>query len=121
MRVIAQTHPQGHADLNKAGVPNVYNFPMKPEDKALLDVFFSQMVFGRPYVLPPETPAERVAQLRKAFMATLADPELLGEAKRANLEVNPVSGDDVQALIAKVYAAPPEIITRIKKALASAS
>ncbi len=120
MRVIAQTHPQGHEELNKAGIPNVYNFPMPPEDKALLDVFFSQMVFGRPYVLPPEVPAERVAMLRKAFLATLADPDLRGEAKKSNMEVNPVSGEDVQALMAKVYAAPPEIITRIKKALASA-
>jgi tripartite-type tricarboxylate transporter receptor subunit TctC len=107
----------GHPDLNKQGVPNVYNMTTNDEDKATLDVFFSQMIFGRPYVLPPETPAERVAQLRKAFAAALADPELLSEAKRANLEVNPVSGEEVEALIKKVYSAEPHIIKRIKTAL----
>jgi len=86
-------------------------------DKQTLDVFFSQMIFGRPYVLPPETPAERVAQLRKAFSAALSDPALLEEARRANMEVNPVSGEEVEALIKKVYAAPPEIVKRIKTAL----
>ncbi len=120
MRVLFQTHPTGHDELNRLGVPNAYNMTANAPDKALIDLFFSQMVFGRPYVLPPETPQERVAILRKAFLATLADPELLVEAKRANLEVNPVSGDEVQALIAKVYAAPPEVVSRIKKALSYA-
>lgn len=117
MQVLFQTHPTGHAELNKRGVPNAYDMTANAEDKALIDLFFSQMVFGRPYVLPPETPPERVAVLRKAFLAALADPELLAEAKKANLEVNPVSGDDVQALIAKVYSAPPQVVSRIKKAL----
>ncbi len=119
MRVIVQTHPTGHAGLNAEGVPNAYNMATNPDDKAMLDVFFSQMIFGRPYVLPPEVPAARVAMMRKAFMATLKDPELLSEAKRSNLEVDPVSGEEVQALIEKVYAAPPAIIARIKKALAA--
>lgn len=116
-RLIAQTHPTGHAGLNAKGIPNVYNMTTNADDKTTLDVFFSQMVFGRPYVLPPETPKDRVDQLRKAFAAALADPELLSEAKRANMEVNPVSGADVEALIAKVYATPPHIVKRIKTAL----
>jgi len=117
VRLIAQTHPTGHADLNKQGVPNVYNMTTAPEDKQTLDVFFSQMIFGRPFVLPPEVPADRVALLRKAFSAALADPGLLEEASRAKLEVNPVSGEEVEAIIKKVYATPPHIVSRIKTAL----
>lgn len=101
MRLIAQTHTTGHADLNKEGVPNVYNMVTNDDDRAATRRLFSQMVFGRLYVLPPETPKDRVALLRKAFRDALADPELLGEAKKANLEVNPVTGGNVEALIKK--------------------
>ena len=58
--------------------------------------------------------------LQKAFMDTLADPELLADAKRANFDVNPVSGPEVAALIAKAYAAPKSVVQLVKKALDTA-
>lgn len=118
MRLLAQTHARGHADLNAQGIPNVMSFAKTDEQRAMLELFFSQEVFGRPYVVAPEVPAERVAVLRKAFLETLRDPELLADAKKAALEVDPVPGDEVEKLVAKVYAAPPGIVARIKKALA---
>ena len=83
----------------------------------MLELFFAQEVFGRPYVVAPQVPQDRLEALRKGFWATLKDPELLADAKRANLEVDPVSAGDVQALIAKVYAAPKEMTEKIKKAI----
>jgi len=117
MHVILQTHPTGHAELNAMGIPNAMSFAKTEEQRALLDLFFSQEVFGRPYVVAPEVPKERVEALRKAFWATLKDPELLADAKRANLEVNPVSAEEVEKLIAKVYAAPRELTQKIRKAI----
>jgi tripartite-type tricarboxylate transporter receptor subunit TctC len=64
-----------------------------------------------------EVPMERVEALRRAFMETWADPDLLAEAKKINLDVTPISGADVQALIAKTYAMPPQIIAQAKDAL----
>ncbi len=120
MRVLAQTHVKGHPDLNKEGVPNAMSFAKTDEERQALELFFSQEVFGRPYVLAPEVPRDRVEALQKAFMETLADPELLADAKRANFDVNPVSGPDVAALIAKAYAAPKSVVERVKKALDTA-
>ena len=117
MRVLLQAHPTGHAELNAMGVPNALSFAKTDEQKAMLELFFAQEVFGRPYVVAPEVPKDRVEALRKAFWATLKDPELLADAKRATLEVDPVSAEDVQKLIAKVYAAPRELTQKIKKAI----
>ncbi len=120
MRVLAQTHVKGHPDLNKDGVLNVMSFAKTEEQREELELFFSQEVFGRPYVLAPEVPKDRVLALRKAFAETLADPELRADAQRANLDVHPVSGEEVTSLIAKAYAAPPEIAAKLKKALQAA-
>jgi tripartite-type tricarboxylate transporter receptor subunit TctC len=64
-----------------------------------------------------EVPKERVEALRKAFMDTWADPELLAEAKKIDLDVAAISGAEVQDLIAKAYATPPAVIAKAKDAL----
>lgn len=117
MRVILQTHATGHPDLNKQGVPLAHTFAKTDDERAMLDLFFSQSRFGRPFVLAPNVPKDRVAVLRKAFDATVKDPELRAEAARARLDVDAVSGETLQALVTKVYAAPPAVIARTKKAI----
>jgi tripartite-type tricarboxylate transporter receptor subunit TctC len=117
MRVLVQTHVDGHPELNKEGIPNAMSFAKTEDQRLMLELFFSQEVFGRPYVLAPEVPKDRVALLRTAFMKTLADPALLADAKRANLEVDPIPGEEVQKLIAKAYAAPKPLVAKIKSAL----
>jgi tripartite-type tricarboxylate transporter receptor subunit TctC len=120
MRVLAQTHVKGHPELNAAHVPNVMSYAKTDEQRAELELFFSQEVFGRPYVVAPEVPRDRVEALRKAFAETLADPELQADAKKANLDVHPVGGEEVTSLIAKAYAAPPAVAAKLKAALQSA-
>lgn len=120
MRVLAQTHVKGHPELNGMGVPNVMSFAKTNEQRQMLELFFSQEVFGRPYVVAPEVPRDRVEALRKAFLETLADPELKVEAARANLDIYPVAGDEVQKLIARAYTSPPELAAKLKKALQTA-
>ncbi len=70
---------------------------------------FARQVMGRPFAAPAGVPPERVAALRRAFDETVHDPQFLATAKLAELEINPVSGEDVQKLVAEIYQTPPEI------------
>jgi tripartite-type tricarboxylate transporter receptor subunit TctC len=82
-------------------------------------MIFARQVMGRPYAAPPNVPADRVAALRQAFMDTMADKDFLSEADKLQLEVNPVSGADVEELVKEVYATPPDIVAKAKAAAAA--
>jgi tripartite-type tricarboxylate transporter receptor subunit TctC len=79
-------------------------------------MIFARQTMGRPYLAPPGVPADRLAALRKAFMDTMTDPEFLAEAEANKFEINPVSGEDLQALVKEVYETPPAVV---KKAAAA--
>jgi tripartite-type tricarboxylate transporter receptor subunit TctC len=83
-------------------------------DRTVMTALFSQLSLGRPYIAPPGVPENRVRVLRKAFMDMLQDPKFLEEANRLNLEVGPLSGDEAQKLVAKLKAAPPTILEKLK-------
>ena len=68
-----------------------------------------------PLVAPPGLPAERVSELRAAFVAMMKDPELVAEAAKLNLDVEPVEGREMQDLIARLYGTPPAVIDMVKK------
>jgi hypothetical protein len=70
-----------------------------------------------PFVTSPEVPAERVAALRRAFDAMLRDAAFLADARQQNLDVDPVSGDEIQSLVHGVYASPPQVIARARAAI----
>jgi tripartite-type tricarboxylate transporter receptor subunit TctC len=117
MHVILQTHATGHSQLNAKGVPLAHSFARTDEDLAMLDLFFSQSRFGRPFVIAPDVPKDRADALRKAFAATMQDPEARAEAAKMRLDMEPVSAADVQEEVRKVYASPPAIIAKVKAAL----
>ena len=117
MNVIVQADIKGHPDLNKMGVPLATQFAKSDEDRQVMELIESQGVFGRPYVMPPGVPAERVAALRRAFVATFKDPALRAEGDKMQLDLDYMSGDDLQALVAKLYALPGNIVARAKAAL----
>jgi len=73
---------------------------------------------GRPYLAPPNVPADRVAALREAFSETMADKHFRAEADKTDLEINPVSGAEVEQLVKEVYATPPDVIVKAKAAAA---
>ena len=73
IRVLVQLSTKGHDDLNKRGVPRAEELAQDEDDKKVIRLVFSQGIFGRPFVLPPGVPAERVAALRKAFVAAFND------------------------------------------------
>jgi len=117
MVVLAQLSMKGHPDLNRMGVPLAADFAKSEDDRKVMELVFSQGTYGRPFVMPPGVPPERVAALRKAFMDTLHDPALLADAQKAQLDVDAMSGDELQALVTKLYALPANIVARAKQAL----
>ena len=117
LKIIAQEDLKGHPEVNKMGVPLTISFAKTQEDRQVMEMMYTQSLFGRPYVLPPETPPDRVAALRQAFMMALQDKELLAEAERSGFDIGPMSGEDLQALVAKLYALPPKVIERAKQSL----
>lgn len=119
VRVLVQLSNTGHADLNKRGVPRAAEFARTEDDRKTIELVFSQGVFGRPYILPPTVPADRVAALRKAFIATLDDRALRAEAAKMQLDLDPMAGADLQALVAGIYATPPRLVERARRALSA--
>jgi len=117
VRALVQLSNAGHSDLNKRSVPRAAEFARSDDDRKTIELVFSQGVFGRPYVLPPGVPAERVAALRKAFIAALDDKALRAEAARMQLDVDPMPGGDLQTLVAGIYATPPHLVERARRAL----
>jgi tripartite-type tricarboxylate transporter receptor subunit TctC len=73
--------------------------------------------FGRPMMVTPGTPVERIKILRAAYDKTMKDPELLREAEKGKMDVDPTSGEELQALVNKVMDQPKEVLARVKKML----
>jgi tripartite-type tricarboxylate transporter receptor subunit TctC len=117
VNIIVQESVKGYSKLNDMGVPRTADFAKSEEDRQALELLYSQGVFGRPYVLPPGVPAERVAALRKAFMETLHDKALLADAEHMKLDIDAMSGEDLQTLVGKLFALPPSISAKVKAAI----
>lgn len=117
VRVLVQLSNTGHPDLNKRNVPLAEALARTDDDRKVIRLVFSQGQFGRPYVLPPGVPPDRVAALRTAFLKALNDQGLRSEAEKMQLDVDPLSGDDLQKVVADLYATPPRIVDRARQAL----
>jgi tripartite-type tricarboxylate transporter receptor subunit TctC len=74
----------------------------------------SRQSMARPFAAPPDLPEDRKEALRLAFDRTMADPEFLAEAKQRGLEVNPVTGADIDKLVGELYQTPPAIIAEVR-------
>jgi tripartite-type tricarboxylate transporter receptor subunit TctC len=120
VRIIAQfSAPEGDPKLNAMGIPKIWDYVKKDEDRQMLSVIFSQLAFGRPYVLPPGVPADRVAAYRKAFDATMKDPEFLAEAEKAKLNIDPLPGAEVQKVVEQIYSTSPALVERARAAVST--
>jgi tripartite-type tricarboxylate transporter receptor subunit TctC len=117
VRLLAQEDLRGHPEMNKMGVTLAISFAKTAEDRQVMEMIYSQNLFGRPYLLPPGVPADRVAALRRAFASMLQDKALLAEAQKSGLDIGPMGGEELQALVAKLYALPPKVIERAKQSL----
>src|SRR5581483_6102180 len=98
-------------------VPFGLQFAHSPDERQALELFFARAATGRPFVAPPDVPADRIAALRAAFDATLRDSAFLDDAAKQNLNVIPITGQQLSDLIAKAYKTPPAIVKRTMQAL----
>jgi hypothetical protein len=115
INILVQNGLESEAELDKMGVPTIWKFIKKEEDKRAVEMVFSQQIFGRPYLAPPGTNAAQVKILRDAFMKTVKDPEFQADAEKNRLDVTPSSGERVQSVVEKLFATPKETIKRAKE------
>ena len=85
-------------------------------DRLVMQAAFAPLALGRPLLMPPGVAAERVAALRAAFAATMADPDFLAEGERVGLGLNaPRSGEQIQEVVERAYQSPPRVIDRLRQ------
>jgi hypothetical protein len=94
-------------------VPLMMDLAANPDDRAVLRLLSVSGTIGRPIFTTPEVPADRVRTLREAFQMTVRDPAFLEEAKAANIDLNPVSGEELQKLVGEIVATPRPIAERL--------
>jgi len=112
LQIVSKPHPE------LPNVPLAISSAKTEEARQLIEAGVTiPAITNRPYVLPPGTPKERVQLLRKAFMDTMNDPEFLADAKKSKLVLDPISGEEVQKMIAGMFKLPPALINRLKEAL----
>jgi tripartite-type tricarboxylate transporter receptor subunit TctC len=95
-------------------VPTAIEAMPTPQGRQMFEIVFAEQVMGRPFLLPPGVPADRVRALRAAFDATMQDAAYLAEAKAQKMDIDPVGGEAINALLDRVYSAPADVIARIR-------
>ena len=113
INILAQHALKAHPQL--PNVPVILDFAKTDDDRRLLEVVFARQAIGYPYAAPPGVPADRVEAIRKAFISSLADKALLADAERSGVEIDPVSGREVQELLERIYSTPPAILDRANR------
>jgi tripartite-type tricarboxylate transporter receptor subunit TctC len=113
-KAIVQYGPERHAEL--AGVPFAPDLVGDADDRLVLAAAFAPLALGRPFLAPPNVPAERVAALRAAFAATMADMAFLAEGERIGLSLNaPRTGAQIQEVMERTYRSPPAVLDRLRQ------
>jgi tripartite-type tricarboxylate transporter receptor subunit TctC len=115
INILVQMGMKPHPDL--AGVPMAIDLAKTPGDRKVMEVIFAKYGMARPYMLPPEVPADRVDALRRAFDATMKDPAFLEEADKLGMEVSPVTGKDVETLVARIMDTPADLAERAREVM----
>jgi len=115
VRLLAQWALKKNPEL--ADVPLFFDLARTDDERAALTLVLARLEYGRPFFLPPNVPAARVVALRQAFDATVHDPAYRAEADRLQVDIDPLSGEDVAALIERVSRTGEDTIARVRAAL----
>jgi tripartite-type tricarboxylate transporter receptor subunit TctC len=113
-------HTSAEPDPELPGVPTIRAYAANDLDRNALDLLLARQDLGRPFLAPPDVPAERAKALKAAFAATFKDAAFLADAKKARADLTFVSGEEIEALFKRIAAYPPEVIARAKAAIARA-
>jgi tripartite-type tricarboxylate transporter receptor subunit TctC len=116
VNVVLQALPKAHPDLPK--VPLAVNYAKTDDARQLIRVGVHDAAdIARPFVMPPGTPKERVQLMRGAFLATLKDPAFLAEAEKSKLDVDPITGENLEKIVAGLYKINPATLAKLKEVL----
>jgi len=100
-----------------AQVPLVMDMTQDKEKLQILKLILAAQEMARPFAAPPGIPADRKAALVKAFDLTMKDPEFLADAKKLNIDVNPVGAKALDELLAELYATPKDVVKKASEAI----
>lgn len=117
VNIIAQVGPKREADL--PDVPLLTDLTTNEEDRKVMELLSAPVAIGRPIFTTPNVPEDRVKALRAAFDKTMKDPAFLADAKKIDLEIDPVSGAEMQRIVANIVATPKPIVSKLGKIIAS--
>jgi tripartite-type tricarboxylate transporter receptor subunit TctC len=115
IRILAQWALRKNPEL--ADIPWALDLAQTDAERAALRLMLARLEYGRPFFLPPNVPAARVAALRRAFDATMKDPAYLAEADRLKIDVDPLTGEQVATLVEQVSRTPAETVARVRAAM----
>jgi len=115
INVIVQAGQERHSDL--VGVPSIFDFTKNEEQTAILRLILTSLAMARPFAAPPDIPASRKAALISAFELATKDAEFQAEAKSLNLDVDLVPAGAIDALLARAYATPSDVIEKALQAI----
>ena len=114
--MVLQAIPKPHPEL--PNVRRVIDYAKSELDRKVIHIgMHNYNPVARPYVLPPDTPKDRVALLRKAFMDTMKDSEFIADANKSKLDLSALSGDDLEKTVLEIYGAEPDLIAKLKDIL----
>jgi tripartite-type tricarboxylate transporter receptor subunit TctC len=105
-------------DPNIGDVPLVMDLTKDTEKLQILKLILAAQEMARPFAAPPDIPRDRAAALIAAFDATMKDPEYLADAKKLRIDVNPVTGPEIDKLLRELYATPKDVIAKASQAIA---
>jgi tripartite-type tricarboxylate transporter receptor subunit TctC len=100
-----------------ADVPLAIDLTADREQLQILKLFLASQEMARPFAAPPDLPADRKAALIAAFDQTVRDPDLLAEAKKLNMDINPMAAKGVDDLVAELYATPKAVLEKAAQAI----
>ena len=115
--ILVQFALKRHPDLPE--IPTAVDLARNDEERKILTAIMAATEIGTAFFTTPEVPADRVTVLRRAFDATLKDPELLAEAKKLNVGIVPMTGEVLQKLVANVSDLPPDLLEKVRAAYTS--
>jgi tripartite-type tricarboxylate transporter receptor subunit TctC len=115
IRITLQIALAKHEDL--PDVPLITDLVSDPRQVAALKLIVSRQGIARPFAAPPAVPPERIETLREAFDATMRDPDFLAEMRSQALDVRPLGGAAVQALMRDIYASSPDVVKLAREIL----
>jgi tripartite-type tricarboxylate transporter receptor subunit TctC len=114
--VVVQMVSKPHPDLPK--VPLAISYAKSDDARQLIESGVTiPAITNRPYVVTPGTPKDRVQMLRKAFDATMKDPEFVADAKKSRIDLEPIGGAEVQKMVADMFNLSPALIAKLRDAL----